>query len=186
MRCIAASTTETKTTPPLEKVPRHARCGEVRRSACRLSDKTARPFRGGHSVDIPVAVTSTRIPAPRRMATSLFGGSKLQASRPQKRLDLLRDWSCPNLTPFFSRKQILKVPQRQNYMAIMAFFRPHWARWWRCCSGAPLSAVRAPDAPWHRPPGDHCCPCNSTGLSQHLRGESLQPSHSNCSRLFVY
>ncbi|RNC52495.1 hypothetical protein TcCL_ESM10263, partial [Trypanosoma cruzi] len=44
--------TETKTTPPLEKVPRHARCGEVRRSACRLSDKTARPFRCGHSVDI--------------------------------------------------------------------------------------------------------------------------------------
>ncbi|RNC39554.1 hypothetical protein TcCL_NonESM11081 [Trypanosoma cruzi] len=49
---IAASTTETKTTPPLEKVPRHARCGEVKRSACRLSDKTARPFRSGHSVDI--------------------------------------------------------------------------------------------------------------------------------------
>ncbi|PWV09754.1 hypothetical protein C3747_75g39 [Trypanosoma cruzi] len=52
LRCIAASTTETKTTSPLEKVPRHARCGEVRRSACRLSDKTARPFRCGHSVDI--------------------------------------------------------------------------------------------------------------------------------------
>ncbi|KAF8303909.1 hypothetical protein TcYC6_0041270 [Trypanosoma cruzi] len=49
---VAASTTENKTTPPLEKVPRHARCGEVRRSACRLSDKTARPFRSGHSVDI--------------------------------------------------------------------------------------------------------------------------------------
>ncbi|KAF8303995.1 hypothetical protein TcYC6_0039610 [Trypanosoma cruzi] len=49
---VAASTTETKTTSPLEKVPRHARCGEVRRSACRLSDKTARPFRCGHSVDI--------------------------------------------------------------------------------------------------------------------------------------
>ncbi|RNC33205.1 hypothetical protein TcCL_Unassigned04116 [Trypanosoma cruzi] len=39
-------------TSPLEKVPRHARCGEVKRSACRLSDKTARPFRCGHSVDI--------------------------------------------------------------------------------------------------------------------------------------
>ncbi|KAF8303634.1 hypothetical protein TcYC6_0039490 [Trypanosoma cruzi] len=52
LRCIAASTTENKTTPPLEKVPRHARCGEVKRSACRLSDKTARPFRCGHSVDI--------------------------------------------------------------------------------------------------------------------------------------
>ncbi|RNC41437.1 hypothetical protein TcCL_NonESM08996 [Trypanosoma cruzi] len=50
--CIAASTTETKTTPPLEKVPRHARCGEVNRSACRLSGKTARPFRCGHSVDV--------------------------------------------------------------------------------------------------------------------------------------
>ncbi|RNC56914.1 hypothetical protein TcCL_ESM05549 [Trypanosoma cruzi] len=49
---VAASTTETKTTLPLEKVPRHARCGEVKRSACRLSDKTARPFRCGHSVDI--------------------------------------------------------------------------------------------------------------------------------------
>ncbi|KAF8302014.1 hypothetical protein TcBrA4_0051190 [Trypanosoma cruzi] len=36
---VAASTTETKTTPPLEKVPRHARCGELKRSAC------------GHSVD---------------------------------------------------------------------------------------------------------------------------------------
>ncbi|KAF8303503.1 hypothetical protein TcYC6_0038120 [Trypanosoma cruzi] len=52
LRCVAASTTENKTTPPLEKAPRHARCGEVRRSACRLSDKTARPFRCGHSVDI--------------------------------------------------------------------------------------------------------------------------------------
>ncbi|KAF8303993.1 hypothetical protein TcYC6_0041550 [Trypanosoma cruzi] len=52
LRCVAASTTETKTTPPLERVPRHARCGEVKRSACRLSDKTARPFRSGHSVDI--------------------------------------------------------------------------------------------------------------------------------------
>ncbi|KAF8303867.1 hypothetical protein TcYC6_0036580 [Trypanosoma cruzi] len=52
LRCVAASTTETKTTPPLEKVPRHSRCGEVKRSACRLSDKTARPFRCGHSVDI--------------------------------------------------------------------------------------------------------------------------------------
>ncbi|KAF8304307.1 hypothetical protein TcYC6_0037410 [Trypanosoma cruzi] len=52
LRCVAASTTETKTTPPLEKVPRHARCGEVKRSACRLSDKTARSFRCGHSVDI--------------------------------------------------------------------------------------------------------------------------------------
>ncbi|RNC42065.1 hypothetical protein TcCL_NonESM08340 [Trypanosoma cruzi] len=52
LRCIAASTTETKTTPLLEKVPRHARCGEVKRSACRLSGKTARPFRCGHSVDV--------------------------------------------------------------------------------------------------------------------------------------
>ncbi|KAF8287002.1 hypothetical protein TcYC6_0026280 [Trypanosoma cruzi] len=52
LRCVAASTTETKTTLPLEKVPRHARCGELKRSACRLSDKTARPFRCGHSVDI--------------------------------------------------------------------------------------------------------------------------------------
>ncbi|KAF8303726.1 hypothetical protein TcYC6_0037590 [Trypanosoma cruzi] len=52
LRCVAASTTETKTTSPLEKVPRHARCGEVRRSACRLSDKTARPFRCGHPIDI--------------------------------------------------------------------------------------------------------------------------------------
>ncbi|KAF8279757.1 hypothetical protein TcBrA4_0104900 [Trypanosoma cruzi] len=51
-QCVAASTTETKTTSPLESVPRHARCGEVRRSACRLSEKTARPFRCGHSVDI--------------------------------------------------------------------------------------------------------------------------------------
>ncbi|RNC32136.1 hypothetical protein TcCL_Unassigned05284 [Trypanosoma cruzi] len=49
---VAASTTETKTTPPLERVPRHARCGELKRSACRLSDKTARSFRCGHSVDI--------------------------------------------------------------------------------------------------------------------------------------
>ncbi|KAF8278375.1 hypothetical protein TcYC6_0027560 [Trypanosoma cruzi] len=52
LRCVAASTTENKTTPTLERVPRHARCGEVKRSACRLSDKTARPFRCGHSVDI--------------------------------------------------------------------------------------------------------------------------------------
>ncbi|KAF8285404.1 hypothetical protein TcBrA4_0037920 [Trypanosoma cruzi] len=49
---VAASTTENKTTPPPESFPRHARCGEVRRSACRLSEKTARPFRSGHSVDI--------------------------------------------------------------------------------------------------------------------------------------
>ncbi|KAF8289270.1 hypothetical protein TcBrA4_0001870 [Trypanosoma cruzi] len=52
LRCVAASTTETKTTSPPESFPRHARCGEVRRSACRLSEKTARPFRCGHSVDI--------------------------------------------------------------------------------------------------------------------------------------
>ncbi|PWV12279.1 hypothetical protein C3747_52g40 [Trypanosoma cruzi] len=49
---FAASTTETKTTPPLEKVPRHARCGELKRSARRLSVRTARPFRCGHSVDV--------------------------------------------------------------------------------------------------------------------------------------
>ncbi|KAF8301774.1 hypothetical protein TcYC6_0054110 [Trypanosoma cruzi] len=49
---VAASTTETKTTPPLEKVPRHARCVEVRRSACKLSDKNARSFRCDRSVDI--------------------------------------------------------------------------------------------------------------------------------------
>ncbi|EKF29983.1 hypothetical protein MOQ_006214 [Trypanosoma cruzi marinkellei] len=46
------STTETKTTSPQENVTCHARCEEVKRSACRLSDKTARPFRCGHSVDI--------------------------------------------------------------------------------------------------------------------------------------
>ncbi|RNC36923.1 hypothetical protein TcCL_Unassigned00089 [Trypanosoma cruzi] len=49
---VAASTTETKTTSPLERVPRHDRCGEVKRSACRLSDRTARPFRSGHFIDI--------------------------------------------------------------------------------------------------------------------------------------
>ncbi|RNC39303.1 hypothetical protein TcCL_NonESM11359 [Trypanosoma cruzi] len=49
---VAARTTETKVTSLPEKVPRHARCGEVRRSACRLSDRTARPFRSGHSVDV--------------------------------------------------------------------------------------------------------------------------------------
>ncbi|RNC38613.1 hypothetical protein TcCL_NonESM12123 [Trypanosoma cruzi] len=68
----------------------------------------------------------------------------------------------------------------------MTTFTPHWARWWRCRSGAPLSAVRAPVAPWHRPPGDHCCPCISAGLSQHLRGESLQPSHSNWPIIRIY
>ncbi|ESS61559.1 hypothetical protein TCDM_10852 [Trypanosoma cruzi Dm28c] len=52
LRCVAVSTTETKTTSFLGKVPRHARCGEVRRSACRLLEKTARPFCCGHSVDI--------------------------------------------------------------------------------------------------------------------------------------
>ncbi|EKF38984.1 hypothetical protein MOQ_000797, partial [Trypanosoma cruzi marinkellei] len=49
---VAASTTEVKATSPLERVPRHARCEEVRRSACRLSDKTARPLCCGHSFDI--------------------------------------------------------------------------------------------------------------------------------------
>ncbi|KAF8292208.1 hypothetical protein TcYC6_0120720 [Trypanosoma cruzi] len=49
---VAASTTETKVTSPLEKVPRHARCGELKRSACRLSDRTTRPFRSGHFIDI--------------------------------------------------------------------------------------------------------------------------------------
>ncbi|KAF8281560.1 hypothetical protein TcYC6_0006780 [Trypanosoma cruzi] len=49
---VSASTTETKTTPPLKRVPRHARCEEVKRSACRLSGTTARPFRCNHSVDI--------------------------------------------------------------------------------------------------------------------------------------
>ncbi|RNC35162.1 hypothetical protein TcCL_Unassigned01985 [Trypanosoma cruzi] len=79
---VAASTTETKTTPPLEKVPRHARYGEVRRSACRLSDRTARPFRCGHSVDITRGGDVHKNHCPRRMATSLFGGLTLQASRP--------------------------------------------------------------------------------------------------------
>ncbi|RNE95867.1 uncharacterized protein Tco025E_09890, partial [Trypanosoma conorhini] len=51
-RGTAASTTETKTTSLLEKVPRRARRGEVKRSACRPADKTARPIRFGHSVDI--------------------------------------------------------------------------------------------------------------------------------------
>ncbi|RNC41596.1 hypothetical protein TcCL_NonESM08816 [Trypanosoma cruzi] len=79
---VAASTTETKVTSPLEKVPRHARCGEVRRSACRLSVRTARPFRSGHSVDIARGGDVHKNPGPRRMASSLFGSSTLQASRP--------------------------------------------------------------------------------------------------------
>ncbi|RNC36500.1 hypothetical protein TcCL_Unassigned00501 [Trypanosoma cruzi] len=79
---VAASTTENKTTPPLEKVPRNARCGEVRRSACRLWDKTARPFRCGHSVDITRCGDVHKNSGPRRMATSLVGGLTLQASRP--------------------------------------------------------------------------------------------------------
>ncbi|EKF28092.1 hypothetical protein MOQ_008171, partial [Trypanosoma cruzi marinkellei] len=49
---VAASTTVVKATSPFERVPRRARCEEVRRSACRLSDKTARPFCCGHSFDI--------------------------------------------------------------------------------------------------------------------------------------
>ncbi|RNF11715.1 hypothetical protein TcG_09102 [Trypanosoma cruzi] len=79
---VAASTTETKVTSSPEKVPRHARCGEVRRSACRLSDRTARPFRSGHSVDITCGGGVHRNPGPRRMASSLFGGLTLQASCP--------------------------------------------------------------------------------------------------------
>ncbi|KAF8277136.1 hypothetical protein TcYC6_0016960 [Trypanosoma cruzi] len=81
LRCVAASTTE-KTTPPLEKVPRHARCGEVRRCACRLSDRTARPFRSGHSVDITRCGDVHKNHGPRWMATSIFGSLTLQASRP--------------------------------------------------------------------------------------------------------
>ncbi|RNF08876.1 hypothetical protein TcG_10054 [Trypanosoma cruzi] len=82
LRCVAASTTETKVTSSPEKVPRHARCGEVRRSACRLSEKTARPFRCGHSVDITRCGEFHKNSGPRRMASSLFGGLSLQASRP--------------------------------------------------------------------------------------------------------
>ncbi|RNE99902.1 uncharacterized protein Tco025E_09214 [Trypanosoma conorhini] len=51
-RGTAAGATETKTDSPLEKVPRRAWRGEVERSACRPADKTARPIRFGHSVDI--------------------------------------------------------------------------------------------------------------------------------------
>ncbi|RNF22040.1 hypothetical protein TcG_02488 [Trypanosoma cruzi] len=79
---VAASTTETKVTSPPEKVPRHARCGEVRRSACRLSDRTARPFRCGHSVDITRGGDVHKNRCPRRMTTLIFGGLTLQASRP--------------------------------------------------------------------------------------------------------
>ncbi|RNF08108.1 hypothetical protein TcG_10368 [Trypanosoma cruzi] len=55
---------------------------EVRRSACRLSVRTARPFRSGHSVDITRGGDVHKNPGPRRMATSIFGGLTLQASRP--------------------------------------------------------------------------------------------------------
>ncbi|KAF8282004.1 hypothetical protein TcBrA4_0081350 [Trypanosoma cruzi] len=50
VRCCEHDGDQDDSTP--EKVPRHARCGEVRRSACRLSEKTARSFRCGHAVDI--------------------------------------------------------------------------------------------------------------------------------------
>ncbi|RNC32189.1 hypothetical protein TcCL_Unassigned05223 [Trypanosoma cruzi] len=79
---VAASTTETKTTSLPEKVPRHARCGEVRRSACRLSVRTARPFRCGHAVDVTRGGDVHKNPGPRRMASSIFGSLTLQASRP--------------------------------------------------------------------------------------------------------
>ncbi|RNF10023.1 uncharacterized protein Tco025E_06858, partial [Trypanosoma conorhini] len=47
-RGTAASATETRTTSPLEEVPRRARCGEVERPACRPADKTARPLHDSH------------------------------------------------------------------------------------------------------------------------------------------
>ncbi|RNC42518.1 hypothetical protein TcCL_NonESM07869 [Trypanosoma cruzi] len=78
---VAASTTETKVTSPLEKVSLHARCGEVRRSACRLSDRTARPFRSGHSVDITRGGDVHKNHGPRWMASSILGSLTLQASR---------------------------------------------------------------------------------------------------------
>ncbi|KAF8278865.1 hypothetical protein TcBrA4_0105560 [Trypanosoma cruzi] len=65
----------------LEKVPRHAR-GEVRRSACRLSTELHDRFAAATPVDITRGGDVHKNPGPRRMATSIFGGLTLQASRP--------------------------------------------------------------------------------------------------------
>ncbi|RNC32372.1 hypothetical protein TcCL_Unassigned05020 [Trypanosoma cruzi] len=101
---VAASTTETKTTPPLEKVPRHARCGEVKRSARRLSDKTARPFRCGHSVDIPRGGDVHKNPGTEEDGCITVWRLIIAGLSSVKGLNLLYDWSCINPTSFLSRK----------------------------------------------------------------------------------
>ncbi|PWU98842.1 hypothetical protein C3747_226g41 [Trypanosoma cruzi] len=72
---------------------------------------------------------------------------------------------------------------RERFLPAMTFFRPAVGAvvafpFW-CVTLCRASA-------WHLPPGDHCCPCISTALFQHLRGESPQPSHSNWSIIRIY
>ncbi|PBJ69213.1 hypothetical protein BCY84_20245 [Trypanosoma cruzi cruzi] len=100
---VAASTTETKTTSPLESVPRHARCGEVRRSACRLSDRTARPFRCGHSVDITRGGDVHKNPGTEEDGYIIIWRLNIAGLSSVKRLHLLRDWSAIKLTSFFRK-----------------------------------------------------------------------------------
>ncbi|RNC37731.1 putative surface protease GP63, partial [Trypanosoma cruzi] len=101
---VAASTTETKTTSPLERVPRHARCGEVRRSACRLSGKSVRPFRSGHSVDITRGGDVHKSSGTEEDGYITVRRLSIAGLSSVKRLLLLCDGNCPNLTPFFCRK----------------------------------------------------------------------------------
>ncbi|RNC41300.1 hypothetical protein TcCL_NonESM09143 [Trypanosoma cruzi] len=100
---VAASTTETKVTSPPEKVPRHARCGEVRRSACRLSDRTARPFRSGHSVDVTRG-GDVHNPGTEEDGFITIWRLKIAGLSSVKRLHFRRDGSSVHLTSFFCRK----------------------------------------------------------------------------------
>ncbi|RNC36836.1 trans-sialidase [Trypanosoma cruzi] len=177
---VAASTTETKTTPPLEKVPRQARCGELKRSACRLSDRTARPFRSDRSVDITrcgefhknsgtdedgLVVIWQLIPSgpsPFRIALAF----RLAQHRP----DMAPLQGCRH-----------RSAQRRGSLAAPTSTRPAvgvpvaWPSW--CATPCRASACRC----WHQLPGDHRPPRVPTGQPQHVRGEPLQPSIGNCS-----
>ncbi|RNC43302.1 hypothetical protein TcCL_NonESM07012 [Trypanosoma cruzi] len=101
---VAASTTETKTTSPLERVPRHARCGELKRSACRLSGKSVRPFRSGHSVDITRCGDVHKNPGTEEDGCITVWRLSIAGLSSVKRLLLLCDGSDIKLTPFFCRK----------------------------------------------------------------------------------
>ncbi|RNC32527.1 hypothetical protein TcCL_Unassigned04849 [Trypanosoma cruzi] len=77
---------------------------EVKRSACRLSVRTARPFRCGHSVDITRCGDVHKNSGTEEDGFITVWQLDIAGLSSVKRLLLLRDWSSVHLTSFFSRK----------------------------------------------------------------------------------